>query len=519
MFYLPLILGLIGAFFHFKRDQKSAGIVGLLFFFTGLAIVLYLNQDPLQPRERDYAYAGSFYAFAIWIGLGVVGLADLLGKTKKINPKLGAIAATVICLLAAPALMASQEWDDHDRSTKTTPRDMASNYLMSCAPNAILFSYGDNDTYPLWYAQEVEGIRPDVRIVNLSLLGTDWYIRQMKQKMNDSAPLPITMPNEKFEPGVRDVIYYNDAKIPGASELKEVFDFITSDNPAAKAQLFENAPPMNFLPTKNFKMTVNPDELVKDGVVPANEKDQIVPVMEWKYASNYVTKDNLAMMDILSHNNWKRPVYFTITVGSENMMGLDKYLYNEGFAYRLLPLKPDTAKNQPLEATNTMVMYNNMMNKFKWGNMKNARYLDHESLTMFYPIILKQFLLLTDHLAKEGHPDLAKKVLKRYDDVMPNLVPYSDVLVRKYYLTEYAYKLGEMQLANKWVDQMDDYITNLLNYYSTTSGDVNAREVQLSMSLLNGVMTMTKDFHQDALNKKLESQFKVYETKLGAMMR
>jgi len=160
-----------------------------------------------------------------------------------------------------------------------------------------------------------------------------------------------------------------------------------------------------------------------------------------------------------------------------------------------------------------------MMNKFKWGNMKNARYLDHESLTMFYPIILKQFLLLTDHLAKEGHPDLAKKVLKRYDDVMPNLVPYSDVLVRKYYLTEYAYKLGEMQLANKWVDQMDDYITNLLNYYSTTSGDVNAREVQLSMSLLNGVMTMTKDFHQDALNKKLESQFKVYETKLGAMMR
>jgi hypothetical protein len=517
MYGLPLIIGLLGAVFHFIRRQKDAGIVGLLFFFTGLAIVLYLNQDPLQPRERDYAYAGSFYAFAIWIGLGVLAIAEFLNK--KVNPKMGAIIATVVCLLAAPILMASQEWDDHDRSTKTTPRDMAANYLQSCAPNAILFSYGDNDTYPLWYAQEVEGIRPDVRIVNLSLLGTDWYIRQMKQKMNDSAPLPITMSDDKFEAGVRDVIYYADKKIAGATELKEVFDFITSDDEGVKAQLFENSPTMNYMPTKDLKITTNPDQLVKDGVVPAADKDKILPAMEWKYTSNYVTKDNLAMMDILAHNNWKRPVYFTITVGTENMMGMDKYLYNEGFAYRLLPLKADTAAAQPLEASNTMIMYNNMMTKFKWGNMKTAKYLDHESLTMFYPIILKQFVLLTDHLAKEGHPDLARTVLKKYDDVMPNLFPYTDVVARKYYLIESAYKLGSTELANKWSNEIDDYVTNLLSYNYTVSqngsGDVNTRDIQLTMSVISGLVTLTKDFHQDALNKKLTAHYNDYAAKFG----
>ncbi|MES2274596.1 MAG: DUF2723 domain-containing protein [Bacteroidota bacterium] len=517
MYALPLIIGLFGAVYHFIRRQKDAGIVGLLFFFTGLAIVLYLNQDPLQPRERDYAYAGSFYAFAIWIGLGVLAIAELLSK--KLNPKMGAVIATVVCLLAAPVLMASQEWDDHDRSTKTTPRDMAINYLESCAPNAILFSYGDNDTYPLWYAQEVEGVRPDVRIVNLSLLGTDWYIRQMKQKMNDSEPLPITMPNDKFEAGVRDVIYFSDKKLAQPTELKEVFDFITSDDEAAKAQLFENSPTMNYLPTKDLKMTVNPDQLVKDGVVPAADKDKILPSMEWKYTSNYVTKDNLAMMDILAHNNWKRPVYFTITVGSDNMMGMDKYLYNEGFAYRLLPLKADTAKNQPLEASNTMIMYNNMMTKFKWGNMKNAKYLDHESIVMFYPIIMKQFAMLADHLAKEGKPEEARKVLQRYDDVQPNLVPYSDVLFRKLSMIESAYKLGSTQLANKWTNEADDYITNLVDYNITSGSDVNSRDMQVCVYVLNGLGTLTKDFHQDELNKKIESQYKGYVGRLGGAMK
>ncbi|RYZ98289.1 MAG: DUF2723 domain-containing protein [Sphingobacteriaceae bacterium] len=519
LYCLPLIIGLLGAWFHFRRNQKDAGLVGVLFFFTGLAIVLYLNQDPLQPRERDYAYAGSFYAFAIWIGLGVLFIADLLSK--KINAKTSAIIATGVCLLAAPALMASVEWDDHDRSTKLTPHDMAYNYLNSCAPNAILFTYGDNDTYPLWYIQEVEGVRPDVRIVNLSLLGTDWYIRGMKTKMNESAPLPITMPNEKFAAGVRDVIYYNEANIPGSVDVKEVFDFITSDDPRVKVEM-QNGEKTNYLPTKNFKITVNPSDAVNSGTVSAAQANQIVPAIEWKYPGNYVTKDNLALLDILAHNNWKRPIYFAVTVGSENMLGLDRYLYNEGFAYRLLPIKPDTTVT-PLETTSSLKMYDNMVNKFKYGNMKTARNLDHESLTMFYPLITRMYMNLAENLLKEGHNAEAKKLLKKYDDVMPEIIPVQEVAVRKYYLIESAYRTGETQLANKIANQVDDYLVNLLNYNAIMlqagKTSTESRDIQLSMSLLNGLIGMTKDFHQPVLNKKFSAQLKDFESKFGTIQQ
>ncbi|MDB5115103.1 MAG: hypothetical protein JWQ79_595, partial [Mucilaginibacter sp.] len=518
LFFLPLILGLMGAFFHFRRNQKDAGVVGVLFFFTGIAILLYLNQDPLQPRERDYAYAGSFYAFAIWIGLSVLFIADLLSKKEKaIN---AAILSTVVCLAVGPILMANQEWNDHDRSTKLTPHDMAYNYLNSCAPNAILFTYGDNDTYPLWYIQEVENVRPDVRIVNLSLLGTDWYIQQMKTKMNASAPLPLTMPDDKYKTGVRDVIYYNDAKIPGSLELKDIFDFITSDNKQAKAQ-FQNGDEVNYLPTKNFKLTVNADEVIKNNVVAADKKDQITPVMEFTYPGNYVTKDNLALLDILAHNNWKRPIYFTTTVPNENMIGMDRYMYNEGFAYHLLPLKPDTAM-APLETTNTLTMYNNVMNKFKWGNMKTADYLDHESLTMFYPLIIHTYLNLAQNLAKEGHIDLAKNALHKYMEVMPAIIPVTEAAVRKYYLSEVAYRVGENDIADKTVSQLDDYITNSLNYNYTLfkdgKTDLRNNDIQFALSLLNGLVGLTKQFNHTGLSAKYTAQMTDYAAKFGVKL-
>ena len=341
-FFLPLIIGLIGAIWHFKRNQKDAGIVALLFFFTGIAIVLYLNQKPLEPRERDYAYAGSFYAFAIWIGFGVLGLKEWLFK--KLTPVNGAIAATVVCLLAAPVLMAAQGWDDHDRSDKMVAHDIAVDYLESCAPNAILFTYGDNDTYPLWYAQEVENIRPDIRLVNLSLFDTDWYIDGMRRKQNESAPLPITMTKAQYVQGVRDVMYYQDYKIDGPVELKTIVELLLSDNDEDKVPL-QNGTKENFIPTKNFKITVNPEDVIKTGTVPAADADKIAPAMEWKYNKGYVTKGTLAMFDILAHNNWKRPIYFASTVPSEQFNGLDNYLYSEGMALRLLPLKIDSCSN------------------------------------------------------------------------------------------------------------------------------------------------------------------------------
>jgi hypothetical protein len=515
LFFLPLIIGLFGAVFHFARNQREAGVVAILFVCTGLAIVLYLNQDPLQPRERDYAYAGSFYAFAIWIGLGVIGIADMLSK--KLNAKVSAIIATVVCLLAAPLLMANQEWDDHDRSTKLTPHDMAYNYLNSCAPNAILFTYGDNDTYPLWYIQEVENVRPDVRIVNLSLLGTDWYIRGMKNKMNESEPLPISMTNDKFKPGVRDVIYFNDQKIPEPTELKDVFDFITSDKKEAMVE-YNNGDVANYLPTNKFKLTVNADNVVKTGSVAAADKDKITPEMDWTFSGRYVTKDVLAMMDILSHNDWKRPIYFSVTVPNSNMIGLDKYMYNEGFAYRLLPLKPDTAVG-PLEASNTGKMYENMMTKYKWGNMKNASYLDHESMTMFYPLITRLYSTLADDLAKAGKPDSARKVLKKYDEVMPTTINSLEIAVRKYYMIENAYRLNDIPLGNKLANLVDDYVNNQLNYsYALIQkGETNLenRDLQYSMQILGGLVEFSKQYKQPQLFNKFSTQLSGFEKKFG----
>ncbi|TWR28044.1 DUF2723 domain-containing protein [Mucilaginibacter achroorhodeus] len=519
LFFLPLIIGICGLFYHFKRNQRDAGVVTVLFFFTGLAIVLYLNQDPLQPRERDYAYAGSFYAFAIWIGLGVLMIADLLSK--KINAKTGAIIATVVCLLAAPVLMASQEWDDHDRSTKLTPHDMAYDYLNSCAPNAILFTYADNDTYPLWYIQEVEGVRPDVRIVNLSLLGTDWYIRQMKTKMNDSAPLPITMDNKKFEAGVRDVLYYNDAKIAGSVELKDVFDFLTSDDPKSMLT-YQNGDNSNYMPTKSFKLTVNAEDVLKSGTVPADKKDKIIPEMDWTYPGKYVTKDNLAMMDIIAHNNWKRPIYFATTVPSDNMMGLDRYLYSEGFAYRLMPYKADTTRG-PQENSNTLIMYNNMVNKYKYGNFKHAKYLDHESINLFYPLIARLYNTLADNLVAEGHLDLAKKAMQKYDKEMPSTINSSEVALRKYFMTETLYRLGDVTTANKWVNDLSEYAVDGLKYnysvYQSNDGSVNSRDVQFNMSILNSLTQAAKEHHQTALANKLEAQLKDYSTKFGGFLQ
>ena len=517
-YFLPFILGIIGAFWHFKRDQKDAGIVGLLFFFTGIAIVLYLNQNPLQPRERDYAYTGSFYAFTIWIGLGVAGIADFLRK--KLQAPKAAVLATVIGLLAAPVLMAKEGWNDHDRSSKYTARDMAINYLESCAPNAILFTYGDNDTYPLWYAQEVENIRPDVRVVNLSLLGTDWYIRQMKKKVNQADALPITMPDEKFVQGVRDVMGYQDYSTAGAVELKDIFDILTSDNDDDKAT-YQDGSKENFLPSKNFKITINPDQIIATKTLPESKRDQITQAVEWTYNKGYVTKTELAMIDVLAHNNWKRPVYFAITVPDDNYMGLGDYLYNEGFAYRLLPLKKavvDSAAEKP-DLTNTDEMYHNMMTKFKWGNMKNATYLDPESVRMSFTIV-NHFNILAENLYKAGRYDEAKKALIKCLDVVPNRNYSLNFTIRKFYMTDLLYKLNETKRANELALNTADYIEDQLNYLAAiaqTKENLNTREIQLGVYVMTELNKLSEKNGQTTLNKQLESKIKAIESRFIGM--
>ncbi|QEC74961.1 protein O-mannosyl-transferase family [Mucilaginibacter ginsenosidivorax] len=518
LYALPLIVGLLGMAYHIKRKKADAMVIGLLWFFTGLAIVLYVNQANIQPRERDYSYVGSFYAFAIWIGLGVLAINDFMRH--KVNAKGAAFASVAVCLLVAPVLMARQEWGDHDRSTKMTPHDMAYNFLISCPKNAILFTNGDNDTYSLWYDQEVEGVRPDVRIVCTSLFSGDWYIRQMQKPMNQSAPLPITMPFDKYKQGVRDFMAYNDAKIPGSVDVKEVFDFITSDDERTKVQ-YQSGESMNYLPTKNFKLKVDPDQLVKNGVVTPQQKDKLTNSMEWQLKGDYIYKDKLAMIDLLAHNDWKRPVCFTIGVASEYMMGMEPYLYKEGFAYHLIPFKADTAVHDQLGKVNSLVMYNNVMNKFKYGNFKHARYLDDVSKTEFYPFMETTFHDLAQGLIKDGRSDLALNALHKFDQEMPDINPNIDTAHRKLLLAQLAYKLNDKELANRYAKGIGNYLTDQLAYNYTLLKDkpeaLNTGEVQFELYVLNGLAETTKAYNETGLHKQFQDELNDYGSKFAVL--
>ncbi|TDO21742.1 glycosyltransferase family 117 protein [Pedobacter duraquae] len=513
-FFLPLLIGIFGAVWHFKRNQKDAGIVALLFFFTGIAIVLYLNQKPLEPRERDYAYAGSFYAFAIWIGFGVLAIREWLAK--KITPATAGIVASVACLFGAPILMGAQGWDDHDRSTKMVPHDIALDYMESCAPNAILFTYGDNDTYPLWYIQEVENVRPDIRLVNLSLFDTDWYINGMKRKANASEPLPITMKESQYVQGVRDVMYYQDYKIAGPVELKSIVDVLLSDNDEDKVPL-QNGSKENFIPTKNFKLTVNAADVIKSGTVSAADAGKIAPELLWTYNKGYVTKGTLAMFDILAHNNWKRPIYFASTVPSDQYNGLDNYLYNEGLALRLMPLKADTAAGKG-ELLNTPALYDHVMNKFKWGNIKSAKYLDPQSSDDI-SIFANVFNNTVTGLIKEGRLEDAKKVVNRYFEVMPTKFYGMRSMMGTYFMAESLYILGEPDRANKLIEKSAVYIQKELTYLADVSQSKNrfvgGQNVQLGMSFLSQMARTAEEQKQTKLAKTLNDEFKALEVRFG----
>lgn len=510
-FFLPLILGLIGGYWHFGKRQRDAGVVMLLFFFTGLAIVLYLNQTPLQPRERDYAYAGSFYAFAIWIGLGVMAIWDFLSK--KINPKTAALAVSGVGMLAAPVILIAQNWDDHDRSEKTLSRDMALNYLESCAPNAILFSYGDNDTYPLWYLQEVEGIRTDVRVVNLSLLSSDWYMRQMMKKVNDADALPININPEKVKDGVRDVIFYYDYQIPGSVDVQDVLEVMLSDDPQNMMQT-QGGDNVNILPTKNLKLKVDKQAVLANNVVPEAYRDSIVDSLVFTYPMNYVSRAELSILSILANNNWKRPIYFTTTTPSQYYLGLDKYLISEGFALRLIPVDTKIANaEEEGSVQDTDSVYDKIMNKYKYGNMGNAKYLDPDSyryITYYLSSIFgetAQNLLLAGK-KKEAHD----VVLKAYEN-LPKKVYQMGEAMSYAPLLNVMYETGESAKAKEIALRNLKYIKENMHYYESNQyiKDLMAeRNVRMALVGLQR-LKMVADQHKDAdVQKVCDELWKKY---------
>ncbi len=328
-YFLPLLIGLIGMFWQYKSNKNGFWLVLAFFIMTGVAIILFLNQYPNQPRERDYAYAGSFYAFAIWIGIGFMFFYE---KLQKILGKRGSLAVTFIGLLTAvPLLMAAQNWDDHDRSDRYTARDIGANYLNSCAPNSILFTHGDNDSFPVWYVQDVEQVRTDVRVANLSYLQAGWYISMMRQKAFDSDPIPLSLPADKYIEGVRNQMPVNN-RIDKPVDLKEVVSFAGLDDKKYKIDLSGRGDYANYLPASKFIIPVDSSKVLSNGTVKQYFKDKIVSPMIWEYTESYAFLGDLAIMDLLSTNKWDRPIYYSTSVASDQYKGLEKY-FVQGRSY------------------------------------------------------------------------------------------------------------------------------------------------------------------------------------------
>ena len=466
LFALPFILGMIGLFYQFKRRGDDGMVNMLLFFFTGFAIILYLNQAGYQPRERDYAYVGSFYAFAVWIGLGVLKVRDWLGK--KLPLVTAASVATVVCLLAVPVLMAQQEWDDHDRSQKQLPRDMAKDYLESCAPNAILFSYGDNDTYPLWYAQEVEGIRPDIRVINFSLLGIDWYINELRYKVNQSDPIDVIWTPEQIEGGKRDYVLYRPKTEIPENRYYDLYDlmknYVGSDDPA-KMEDRGNGDALNTFPVKKVSVPVDKAYVLKNGTVTAI--DSVVNEMRFDIPKGAMVKNDLALLNIIAANKWNRPIYFTNPTAD---LGFDQYLRRDGLSFRLVPVQGNRV--------NTDWMMDKAMNKFGFGNANiKGVYFDEENRRHLNTIRTAYAELGMD-LAGKNRKEDAKKVLEKADKMLDQsnfaygMTSRGNAHNRNSLLyMEAAYMAGDSVLAAKISASVKKDLQQQIRYYNSLSQD------------------------------------------------
>jgi hypothetical protein len=502
-YLLPLILGLIGLFFHLNRDYKNAMVVGLMFLMTGIAIVVYLNQYPYQPRERDYAYAGSTYAFAMWIGLGVFALFNFLSKY--LNPKMSAIAVTAATLILVPGIMASEGWDDHDRSGKYAARDFAINYLESCEPNAILFTNGDNDTFPLWYVQEVEGIRTDVRVVNYMLASGEWYIHQMMRKIYDSDPLPFTLSEKQYDKGSNNYVpFYERGGLEGATELSDVINFIASEDSRTKLPLNDGSS-INYSPTKNLKLTINKEYLLRNGLVRRDLADRIVPEISWQVKQNYLYKNDLMLLDFIATNNWKRPVYFTSPSAIENVMNVDKYCHLEGIVYRFLPV---VAENyiEGLGGVDSKGSFELLVNKAKWGNLDAPdTYIDPESRRN--SVMPKQnYMRLAQTLIDEKKMDSAVRVLDACQKFFPNNKMIYDIYMMP--IVEAYYQAGAAQKGNEVSEILFGNFEADLDYYSKLGSyhkKYYDQDIQRAFAVLQQLSMLAKRYKQTDLSMKIDT--------------
>ena len=502
-YMLPLILGIIGIVYLVKSGKEGKHvfwIVGLLFFLTGIAIVIYLNQTPGQPRERDYAYAGSFYAYSIWIGLGVLGLIRFF---KRYLPKNITAVIVSIAALSVPTLMAVENWDDHDRSNRYVARDFGYNYLLSCKENAIIFTNGDNDTFPLWYNQEVEGRGTDIRVCNLSYLQTDWYIDQMKRGAYLSDPLPISWTPSEYISGTNEIIIVRD-------EIKRPVDVETAFKIALNPEYHRDGD--GFIPSKQLYIPVNKEEVLKNGVVDASRADEIVSQINIDLTDkSRLTKSELMVIEMLKENKWERPMYFAVTVGDSYYLGLNDHFELTGMAYQIMPVSTEGRG----AGVNTDEMYDNLMHKFSYGNIADSTiYLDENTMRMCRTHRM-MFSQLITALIEENDTVRAKKAL----DYSLEVIPASTVRHDFYSvpLAESYFKLNAFEQGSEILDLLAQNSVEYLNwYFSLSFAQRNAAENQIGhhFAVFNHVLSLADQYEQTQILEKYMGDYQEFAKRL-----
>ena len=463
-YFLPFLLAVIGIVFHIRKDLKSFYVLLALFLFTGIALKIYLNERPFEPRERDYALVGSFYVFAMWIGFGIYGIYD--GIKKFIQPKVAIPLVLVISLLAAPVLLAKENWDDHNRSNKYTALAMAKKYLDSCEPNAILFTIGDNDTFPLWYAQEIEGYRTDVRIVNTSLFMTDWYIDQMKRKAYDSDPVPISFSREQYRGSNRDYSFFVE-RTEDPILLDDLIKFMSLEDERAKVQL-RSGLWVNYFPSKKIIIPIDKDHIIKNKVVSEKFHDSIVPAITFEIKKDALYKNRLMMLDIVNQNNWERPIYFTGgSFGEDDYLWMKDYLQLDGLCFKLVPIrKAQEGSPNPMEMgyIDSDKMFD-IVTKWDWGNSGSDK-IYHDPDTRRNGITYRTNLSrLMETLILEEKNDKAKKIADLAMEKMP--IDYFNYYTLVEPFAQGYYELNEKEKAREILTKLIKKYQEELTYFSS----------------------------------------------------
>ena len=504
-YMLPLILGLIGLLWQAFSGQKGIQgfwVVFFLFFMTGLAIVLYLNQTPYQPRERDYAYAGSFYAFSIWVGMGVAGLVAIVEHlTKKQNAVISAVLG-ILCL-GVPFQMVGQNWDDHDRSDRFTARDFGKNYLTSLEPNAIIFTNGDNDTFPLWYNQEVEGYRTDVRVCNLSYLQTDWYINQMKSQAYESDPLPISFTPAQYVADLLNYAYVNDETDGKEASFAAVMDQFYKD----KLRKYDDVP---IVPATKMYINIDSAAVANSPVIDTPDKSLISKRMHIDLSNKrYITKNEIAMLsmiDNIARDGWKRPIYFATTVGSEMYLSLNRYFRLVGLAYQIVPLENGGTSSCDIDKT-----YDNMMNKFVWGNIQDPSiYLDENNRRMCRTQRM-MFVTMIDELLDKGDTVRALAATEYCDKTIPSVnVPYDYTaltLAQTYYLCDKPEEGS--RIVGDILAQNEDYLQWVFRLDKLAIQGVS-RTIREQLLTMRDALQMAQDAGDHQFDEEYADKFRRY---------